>query len=106
MPLSFLTPQMVNTFMQYCQAQTHASKMKIEYLRRREEREEKEHRAKLESEQLRLEKDRYELDQLKATSVSKLKTEKAFELLGRNDIDANVKKAASEYVRKILQEEL
>lgn len=97
---------MLNTFMQYCQAQTHASKMKIEYLRRREEREEKEHRAKMESEQLRLERDRYELDQLRSTSFSKLKTEKAFELLGRNDIDPNVRKAASELVRKILQEDL
>lgn len=69
---------MLNTFMQYCQAQTHASKMKMEYLRRREEREEKEHRAKLEAEQLRLERDRYELEQLKATNMSKLKAERAF----------------------------
>ncbi|KAH6913062.1 hypothetical protein BKA70DRAFT_1097106 [Coprinopsis sp. MPI-PUGE-AT-0042] len=98
-----MTPQMLNTFMQFCQAQTHASKVKMEYLRRREEREEKEHRTRLEAEQLRLERDRFELEQLK--NKSKLVREKAFELLSANDIDPGLKKAASEYVRKMLSEE-
>ncbi|KAG2017863.1 histone acetyltransferase mst2 [Coprinopsis cinerea AmutBmut pab1-1] len=100
-----LTPNMVNTLMQYIQVQTQASRLKMEYLRRREEREEKEHKARYEAEQLRLERERFELEKLKTTGMSRLRTEKVFDLVSRTDIDPSLKKTASDYVRRLLQEE-
>ncbi|RXW24279.1 hypothetical protein EST38_g1588 [Candolleomyces aberdarensis] len=97
-------PQAVSAFMQYMQSQTQMNKMKMEYMRRREEREDKEHRTRLEASKVQLEKEKQELEEKRNGVLMKQKSEKAVELLGRPEIDQTVKAAAAEYLRKIFDE--
>ncbi|KAJ2916590.1 hypothetical protein MD484_g3797, partial [Candolleomyces efflorescens] len=102
-PVPF-SPQAINAFMQYLQSQTQMNKMKMEYMRRREDREEKEHRTRLEASKLALEKEKQEVEEKRSGVLMKQKSEKAVELLGRPEIDQSVKAAAADYLRKIFDE--
>lgn len=76
LPLPF-SPQAMNMLMQYLQSQTTMNKMKMEYLRKREGREEEEHRTRLEASRLQLEKDKLELEEKRKNISMKQKSEKA-----------------------------
>lgn len=102
-----LTQSMMTAFMQYLQTQTHNNKVKLEYLRRREEREEKDSMQRREIERLRLERETAEFEHGKQAANVKQKTDKAdraIELLGNPAVDASVKQAASDYLRKLLEQ--
>lgn len=96
-----MSHSMASAYLQFLQTQTNHGKMKLEYLRRREEREEKESRQRHEIERLRLEREAAEFEHNKLTSNIKQKADKAIELLGNPMMDASIKQAAGDYLKKL-----
>lgn len=73
-----LLPQgMINALMQFLQIQNQTGKMKLDYLRRREEREEKEATQRREIERARLEREQQEFEYTKHTANLKQKADRA-----------------------------
>ena len=99
------TGAMVQTLVTAClrllQAQADDSKMRLEYLRRREEREEADSRVRLEMEKKRQEREAAESERLQQNAKMKPKSELATELLSNPNVDSSVKAAASDYLKKL-----
>ncbi|KAF9453431.1 hypothetical protein P691DRAFT_658410 [Macrolepiota fuliginosa MF-IS2] len=96
-----ITQSMLSTYLQFLQVQTQTGKMKLEYLRRREEREEKESVQRREMERMKLEREAAEFEHSKHSANTKQKADRAIELLSNPSIDASVKHAASEFLKKL-----
>ncbi|GLB40490.1 putative histone acetyltransferase [Lyophyllum shimeji] len=96
-----ITQGMLSTCLQYLQVQTQTGKMKLEYMRRREEREEKESVQRRESERLRMEREAAEYEHNKQKLITQQKTERALALLENPVVDESVKKAAGDYLKKL-----
>lgn len=115
-----VTQRMVSSLMQYLQVQTQASNMKLEYMRRRDEREERESKQRQEGERLKKERETAEFEYTKQKAVAQQKTDRAIvcifksnrpapgtlllseqEIIGNPIVDASVKQAASEYLKKL-----
>lgn len=107
---------MLNAVLQYLQIQTQTGKMKLDYLRRREEREEKESSQRRELERLRIEREQAEFEHTKQTANLKQKADRAIvsplsnydcllmlfkALLENPNVDPSVKAAAGEYLKKV-----
>ncbi|KAK0223118.1 hypothetical protein IW262DRAFT_1268713 [Armillaria fumosa] len=96
-----LSQGMLNAFMQFLQIQTQTGKMKLDYLRRREEREEKESSQRRELERLRIEREQAEFEHTKQTANLKQKADRAIALLENPNVDPSVKAAAGDYLKKV-----
>ncbi|KAF5367094.1 hypothetical protein D9758_003979 [Tetrapyrgos nigripes] len=96
-----LTQGMISSYLHFLQIQTQTGKMKMEYLRKREEREERESAARQNLERIKLERERAEFEHQKKTSTSKEKTDRAIELLSNHSIDAGVRQAASDFLKRM-----
>ncbi|KAF8907316.1 hypothetical protein CPB84DRAFT_1674945 [Gymnopilus junonius] len=81
-----ITQDFISGCLHYLNLQAKVAQEKLDYIRRREARELSEHNAKKEQEK---------------SANSKNKTEKAFELINNPNADANLKQAATEYLRKM-----
>jgi len=99
------TGAMVQTLVSACmrllQAQADDSKMRLEYLRRREEREEADSRTRMEMEKKRQEREVADSERLLQNAKMKPKSELATELLSNPNVDSSVKAAASDYLKKL-----
>ena len=92
---------LVTACMRFLQAQADDSKMRLEYLRRREEREEADSRIRLEMEKKRQEREAADSERLQQNAKMKPKSELATELLSNPNVDSSVKAAASDYLKKL-----
>jgi hypothetical protein len=96
---------MAQTLMSACmrllQAQADDSKMRLEYLRRREEREETDSRMRMEMEKKRQEREATDSERLQQNAKMKQKSELATELLSNPNVDPSVKAAAGDYLKKL-----
>jgi len=72
-----ITQNMLSAYMQFLQVQTQTGKMKLEYLRRREEREEKEMFQRREMERIKLEREAAEFEHSKQSANIKQKADRA-----------------------------
>lgn len=72
-----ITQSMLSTYLQFLQVQTQTGKMKLEYLRRREEREEKESVQRREMERMKLEREAAEFEHNKHSATTKQKADRA-----------------------------
>jgi histone acetyltransferase MYST4 len=72
-----ITQGMMSTYLQFLQVQTQTGKMKLEYLRRREEREEKESAQRRELERLKLEREVAEFEHNKQKANMQQKADRA-----------------------------
>ncbi|KAJ7221008.1 hypothetical protein B0H12DRAFT_1205488 [Mycena haematopus] len=95
-----LTQGMISAYLQFLQVQTQTGKQKLEYLRRREEREERESQQRRELERARMERETAEFEHNRTTANIKQRADKAIELLGSSVVDASVKQAAGDYLKK------
>jgi hypothetical protein len=100
-----VTQGMLTTYLQYLQTQSQTSKLKLEYLRRREEREEKESVQRRELERLRMEREAAQWEHSKQSADAKQKADRAIELLSNPIVDASVKQVAGEYLKKLFTAE-
>ncbi|KAJ7116421.1 hypothetical protein C8R44DRAFT_627545 [Mycena epipterygia] len=99
-----LTQGMISAYLQFLQVQTQTGKQKLEYMRRREEREEKESTQRRELERLRMERETAEFEHNKQSSNTKQRADRAIELLGSAVVDASVKQAAGDYLKKLFMD--
>ncbi|KAJ3995086.1 hypothetical protein F5050DRAFT_1809014 [Lentinula boryana] len=96
-----ITQSMVSSYIQYLQVQTQTSKMKLEYMRKREEREERDSQQRRELERLKLDREKAEFDHKQSSANTKQKADRAIELLGNDKVDGTVKQAASEFLKRL-----
>ena len=75
--------------------------MKLEYLRRREEREEKESAARREVDRVRLEREASEKERNSQLENIKHRAKMATDLLSQPEVDASVRQAAGDYLKKL-----
>ncbi|KAJ3828458.1 hypothetical protein EV361DRAFT_802692 [Lentinula raphanica] len=96
-----ITQSMVSSYLQYLQVQTQTSKMKLEYMRKREEREERDSQQRRELERLKMDREKAEFEHKQSSANTKQKADRAIELLGNDKVDATVKQAASEFLKRL-----
>ncbi|KAG6861356.1 hypothetical protein C0995_001089 [Termitomyces sp. Mi166 len=102
--MNFTIPQgMLSTYMQYLQVQTQTGKMKLEYMRRREEREEKESAHRREIERLRMERETAEYEHQKYKAAQDERTNRALSLLENPNLEEGIRKAAGEYLKSLFE---
>ena len=87
--------------LQLLQAQAQQSKLKIDYLRRREEREEKESSMRQELERRRFEREQTDRENNKESGMRQ-RAQLAMELMGNPIVDTSVRQAAVDYLKKLL----
>jgi len=92
---------LVTACMRLLQAQADDSKMRLEYLRRREEREEADSRMRMEMEKKRQEREAADSERLQQNAKMKQKSELATEILSNPNVDPSVKAAAGDYLKKL-----
>ena len=92
---------MMSACMRLLQAQSEDSKIRLEYLRRREEREEEESRVRADAEKRRQEREAAEWERLQRDAKVKQRSELATELLSNPSVDGGVRQAAGEYLKKL-----
>ncbi|KAJ7678480.1 hypothetical protein B0H17DRAFT_944489 [Mycena rosella] len=93
-----LTQGMISAYLQFMQVQTQTGKQKLDYLRRREEREEKESQLRRDLDRARMERETAEFEQNKRS----VNIKHAIELLGSTVVDETIKQAARDYLTKSL----
>lgn len=100
--IHFTVPQnLMAACLQLLQAQVQHSKLKIDYLRRREEREEKESSIRQELERRRFEREQADRENNKESGM-KQRVQLAMDLMGNPIVDASVRQAAVDYLKKLL----
>ncbi|KAJ7056587.1 hypothetical protein C8F01DRAFT_354086 [Mycena amicta] len=99
-----LTQGMITAYLQFLQMQTQTGKQKLEYMRRREEREEKESAYRRETERLRTEREKAEFEHNKQSANIKARADRAIEVLGSPVLDASLKQAAGDYLKKLFSD--
>ncbi|TFK72958.1 hypothetical protein BDN72DRAFT_815391 [Pluteus cervinus] len=100
-----ITQGMVATYMQFLQVQTQTGKMKMEYLRRKEEREERDSAQKRELEKIKLERETAEFEHKKHSAMVKQNADRAIELLGKQGVEPSLRQAAGDYLKKLFTAE-
>ncbi|KAI6155545.1 hypothetical protein BKA82DRAFT_991504 [Pisolithus tinctorius] len=103
-PAVTVPQSMLAACLQLLQAQAQHSKLKLEYLRRREEREEKESAARREMERLRSEREQAEWEHNKESVKMKQRAQLATELLNNPVVDGSVRQAAVDYLKKLFSD--
>lgn len=100
--VNFALPQnMMAACLQLLQAQVQHSKLKLEYLRRREEREERDSIARKDAERARLEREAAEWEHTKETANIKNRAQLATDVLANPVVDGSVRQAASDYLKRL-----
>ncbi|KAH9031749.1 hypothetical protein EDB85DRAFT_1865508 [Lactarius pseudohatsudake] len=92
---------LVSACMRLLQAQADDSKMRLEYLRRREEREEADSRMRMDMEKKRQEREAADSERMQQNAKMKQKSELATEILSNPNVDPSVKAAAGDYLKKL-----
>lgn len=100
--VNFALPQnMMAACLQLLQAQVQHSKVKVEYLRRREEREEKDSATRRDAERARLEREAAEWEHTKETANVKHRAQLATDVLANHSMDGTVRQAAADYLKRL-----
>ncbi|KAG2058506.1 hypothetical protein BDR06DRAFT_1018300 [Suillus hirtellus] len=100
--INFTLPQnMMAACLQLLQAQVQHSKLKLEYLRRREEREERDSTARKDAERARLEREAAEWEHTKETANVKHRAQLATDVLANPVVDGSVRQAAADYLKRL-----
>jgi hypothetical protein len=92
---------MINTYLQYLQTQAQNYKVKLEYLQRREEREDLDSRLRREADKIRLDREAADRDHSKQMAKVKQRSDLATELISNPTADAGLKEAAVKYLKSL-----
>lgn len=87
--------------LQLLQTQSQQSAVKLEFMRRREEREEKDSQQRKEFERSRQERETAEWELKKRNADVTQKSQLATDLLANPTVDASVKQAAGDYLKRL-----
>ena len=99
--LATMAQTMTSTCVRLLQAQAEDNKLRMEYLRRREEREDVESCMRREAEKRRQEREVVEGERLQQMATMKSKWDLATELLSNPSVEASVRQVAGEFLKKL-----
>ncbi|KAF7327469.1 hypothetical protein MKEN_00325300 [Mycena kentingensis (nom. inval.)] len=99
-----LTQGMISAYLQFLQMQTQTGKQKLEYMRKRDEREERDSAYRRDVERARVEREKAEFEHNKQAANMKQRADRAIEVLGNPMMDASLKQAAGDYLKKLFSD--
>ncbi|TFK46132.1 hypothetical protein OE88DRAFT_1638768 [Heliocybe sulcata] len=99
--LTALTQHIMTTYVHLLQTQAEDAKLKLEYLKRKEARDEEESRQRRETEQRKQEREAAEWEHSRHAEKVKQRTALATDLLSNPTVDASVKQAAADYLKRL-----
>ncbi|TFY76676.1 hypothetical protein EWM64_g7338 [Hericium alpestre] len=99
--MSTMAQTMMSACMRLLQAQAEDSKARLDYLKRREEREVEEGRLRMELEKKRQERENADRERMQQNAKLKQKSDLATEILSNPGVEASVKQAAGDYLKKL-----
>lgn len=101
--LTGLTQTLIASYAHMVQSQSEDSRAKLEFMKRRDEREQEDTRLRRETEKRREEREVVELEMARERENFKQKSQLATEILSNPSIDTEVKVSASEFLKKLFQ---
>ena len=101
--LTGLTQSLIATYAHMLQSQSEDSRAKLEFMKRRDEREQEDSRLRRDTDKRREEREVLELERAREREKIKQKSELATELLSKPNVDAGVKEAAADFLKKLFQ---
>jgi len=99
--LSALTQNLIATYAHMVQAQSEDGRVKLDLMKRREEREEEDSRLKREMDKRREEREVAEWESTKEREKIKQKADLATQLLSNPNLEPSVKQAAGDYLKQL-----
>lgn len=101
--LTGLTQTLIASYAHMVQSQSEDSRTKLEFMKRRDEREQEDSRLRREMEKRKEEREIVDLEMTRERENFKQKSQLATELLSNPNVDAGVKEAAAEFLKKLFQ---
>lgn len=101
--LTGLTQTLIASYAHMVQSHSEDSRTKLEFMKRRDEREQEDSRLRREMEKRKEERETVELEMAREREKFKQKTQLATELLSNPNVDAGVREAATDFLKKLFQ---
>jgi hypothetical protein len=101
--LTGLTQSLIGSYAHMVQSQSEDRRAKLEFMKRRDEREQEDSRLRREMDKRREEREVVELERAREREKIKQKSDLATELLSNPNVDAGVKEAAADFLKKLFQ---
>ena len=101
--LTGLTQSLIATYAHMVQSQSEDSRSKLEFMKRRDEREQEDSRIRREMDKRKEEREVVELERTREREKIKQKSDLATELLSNPNVDTGVKEAAADFLKKLFQ---
>ena len=101
--LTGLTQSLIATYAHMVQSQSEDSRAKLEFMKRRDEREQEDSRIRREMDKRKEEREVLELERMREREKIKQKSDLATELLSKPNVDAGVREAAADFLKKLFQ---
>lgn len=101
--LTGLTQTLIASYAHMVQSQSEDSRAKLEFMKRRDEREQEDSRLRREMDKRKEEREIVELEIAREREKFKQKSELATGLLSNPNVDASVREAAAEFLKKLFQ---
>lgn len=101
--LTGLTQTLIASYAHMVQSQSEDNRAKMEFLKRRDEREQEDSRLRREMERRREDREIAELERIRERENVKQKTDLATELVSNPNVDLGVKEAAADFLKKLFQ---
>jgi hypothetical protein len=101
--LTGLTQTLIASYAHMVQSQSEDSRAKLEFMKRRDEREQEDSRLRREMDKRKEEREIIELEIAREREKFKQKSELATGLLSNPSVDASVREAAAEFLKKLFQ---
>jgi len=99
--LSALTQNLIATYAHMVQAQSEDSRVKLDLMKRREEREDEDSRLKRDMDKRREEREVAEWESTREREKIKQKADLATQLLSNQNLEPSVKQAAGDYLKQL-----
>ena len=101
--LTGLTQSLITSYAHMVQSQSEDSRAKLEFMKRRDEREQEDSRLRREMDKRKEEREVVELERTREREKIKQRSDLATELLSNPNVDAGVKEAAADFLKKLFQ---
>jgi len=101
--LAGLTQSFIATYSHMVQSQSEDSRAKLEFMKRRDGREQEDSLLRREMEKRREEREIVELERTREREKIKQKSDLATQLLSNPNVDAGVREAAADFLKKLFQ---
>ena len=101
--LTGLTQNLIASYAHMVQSQSEDSRAKLEFMKKKDEREQEDSRLRREMDRRKEEREIVELERMREREKIKQKSDLATELLSKPNVDAGVREAAADFLKKLFQ---